>query len=108
VSKHIQTAAHSAKEAESGDSRGTDYADATPAREYSGKPENGKNYFALETAITLNKVRGNLTAEALRRRDSLLRWPAVSLARFKELSLGNNTQDEILSLISLRLRRLCG
>ncbi len=31
VSKHIQTVAHSAKEAESGDSRGTDYADATPA-----------------------------------------------------------------------------
>jgi hypothetical protein len=48
VSKHIQTAAHSAKERNLEIPEETDYADATPAREYSGKPENGKDYFVFE------------------------------------------------------------
>lgn len=48
VSKHIQTAAHSAKEAESGDSRGTDYADATPAGSIAGTPKMARTILFFE------------------------------------------------------------
>ena len=96
-SKHIQTAAHSAKEAESGDSRGTDYADATPAAEYSGKPQNGKHYFVLGSAITL-RAAIETTAETLRRRelpgrigvDRCVRYSREFCSRFTEVARSAN------------------
>jgi hypothetical protein len=54
VSKHIQTAAHSAKEAESGDSRGTDYADATPAGSIAANVKMARAILLFETNLSGN------------------------------------------------------